>query len=85
MQRALAELERDGLVYTQRTSGRFVTEDLPIITETRQLLAEEEINRFLMAIRELGLSLEDAISLLRQHTNVHQDTRSSSAAAAEES
>ena len=27
MQRALAELERDGLVYSQRTAGRFVTED----------------------------------------------------------
>ena len=27
MQRALAELERTGLVYTQRTAGRFVTED----------------------------------------------------------
>ena len=27
VQRALAELERDGLVFSQRTSGRFVTED----------------------------------------------------------
>ena len=27
MQRALTELERDGLVYSQRTSGRYVTED----------------------------------------------------------
>ena len=26
MQRALTELERDGLVYSQRTAGRFVTE-----------------------------------------------------------
>ena len=27
MQRALAELERDGLVFSHRTAGRFVTED----------------------------------------------------------
>ena len=27
MQRAMTELERDGLVYSQRTAGRFVTED----------------------------------------------------------
>ena len=27
MQKALAELERMGLVYSQRTSGRFVTDD----------------------------------------------------------
>ena len=31
MQRALAELERDGLVYSQRTAGRFVTEDKEMI------------------------------------------------------
>ena len=28
MQKALAELERSGLVYSQRTSGRFITEDI---------------------------------------------------------
>ena len=33
MQRALAELERDGLVYSQRTAGRFVTEDNTMINE----------------------------------------------------
>ena len=27
MQKALSELERSGLVYSQRTSGRFITED----------------------------------------------------------
>lgn len=31
MQRALTELERDGLVYSQRTAGRFVTEDKKMI------------------------------------------------------
>ena len=29
MQRALQELERQGLMFSQRTSGRFVTEDTP--------------------------------------------------------
>lgn len=35
MQRALTELERDGLVYSQRTSGRYVTEDQTAIMEAR--------------------------------------------------
>ena len=39
MQKALAELERSGLVMTQRTSGRVVTEDLNMIKETRNQLA----------------------------------------------
>ena len=39
MQRAFAELERDGLVYSQRTAGRFVTEDRAMIEQTKKALA----------------------------------------------
>ena len=39
MQRALSELERNGLVYTQRTAGRFVTEDFARIEQEQQRLA----------------------------------------------
>ena len=38
MQRAFAELERDGLVFSQRTSGRFVTEDEEALRQIRKLL-----------------------------------------------
>lgn len=41
MQRALTELERDGLVYSQRTSGRYVTEDQTAIMEARHALAAD--------------------------------------------
>ena len=40
MQRAMAELERQGLVYSQRTSGRMVTEDKE---EMILLLKEQDI------------------------------------------
>ena len=33
MQRALADLEREGLMYTNRTSGRYVTEDKEMIAK----------------------------------------------------
>ena len=36
MQRALTELERDGLVYSQRTTGRFVTEDQAMIASGKE-------------------------------------------------
>lgn len=39
MQKALSELERDGLVKSQRTSGRFVTEDKEKIMEIAKTLA----------------------------------------------
>ena len=44
MQRALAELERTGLVYTQRTAGRFVTEDAAVIDSAKQELAHQHHN-----------------------------------------
>ena len=43
MQRALAELERTGLVYTQRTAGRFVTEDAAVIDSAKQELAHQQV------------------------------------------
>ena len=46
MQRALAELERDGLVYSQRTAGRFVTEDNTMINAAKRSLAERHVKTF---------------------------------------
>lgn len=66
MQRALAELERDGLVYTQRTSGRYVTEDQAAITQARHALAAERVRSFLSDMGRLGFEKEELLSLLRQ-------------------
>ena len=54
MQRALAELERDGLVYTQRTSGRFITEDTELIRQAKDSLAMEQIKEFFQKMNALG-------------------------------
>ncbi|HZJ82569.1 MAG TPA: GntR family transcriptional regulator, partial [Clostridia bacterium] len=43
MQRALSILEESGLLYTLRTSGRFVTEDVDLIKQTRTKLAQEQV------------------------------------------
>lgn len=66
MQRALAELERDGLVYTQRTAGRYVTEDQAAITQARHALAAERLRSFLSDMGRLGFEKEELLSLLRQ-------------------
>ena len=47
MQRALTELERDGLVYSQRTTGRFVTEDHAMREQTLEELARECAEKFM--------------------------------------
>lgn len=64
MQRALAELEREGLVYAQRSSGRFVTEDAGVIAAAREALAAEHVRRFRQAMRSLGCTEDEIMSFL---------------------
>ena len=68
MQKALAELERSGLVMTQRTSGRVVTEDLNMIKETKNQLAGEQVRDFVKRMKDLGFDREDIIDLLTKET-----------------
>ena len=65
MQRALQELEREGMVYSQRTSGRFVTEDTKVIESAKKRLAEREIKSFLAQMGRLGYPQEEIVSLLK--------------------
>ena len=69
MQRALTELERDGLVYSQRTAGRFVTEDQEMIGTAKQNIAKQHIRTFWEAMSHLGYKLEEITELLRQEAN----------------
>ena len=66
MQKALAELEREGLVMAQRTSGRVVTEDMEMIKETRNKIALEQINDFVNKMLKLVFQKEEIITLIRQ-------------------
>ena len=63
MQRALGEMERNGLVYSQRTSGRFVTEDKGKIENAKKAIAQEKITNFLDSMTKLGYS-RDEIALM---------------------
>lgn len=66
MQRALTELERDGLVYSQRTAGRFVTEDTAMIEAAKRNLANRQIQTFLTAMARLGYEKEEIVTLVRR-------------------
>ena len=54
MQRAMAELEREGLIYSERTAGRFVSSDSDMINSLRQSMAESKIRLLLSALCDLG-------------------------------
>lgn len=64
MQKALAELERTGLLYTQRTSGRYITEDETMIQKLKEKLAMEQVQDFLTKMQQLGFQKEEVIKLL---------------------
>ncbi|WP_312692901.1 GntR family transcriptional regulator [Caproiciproducens sp.] len=66
MQRALAQLENDGLLYSQRTSGRFVTEDVESIMKTKNSLAQGLIKEFIENMSNLGYDRQQTISLLER-------------------
>lgn len=67
MQKALAELERDGLVKSQRTTGRFVTDDKEKIMEVARTLATDEIARMVEKVRSLGYSNEEILELTEKY------------------
>ena len=66
MQRALVKLEEDGLLYTQRTSGRYVTEETERIMEVKRALAEELIQQFVENMNRLGYTREQSVELLKK-------------------
>ena len=64
MQRAFSELEREGLVYTQRTNGRFITEDMNMISQLKEQMALDAISNFLNSMQQLGFSKRETLALL---------------------
>ena len=64
MQKALSELERSGLIYSQRTSGRFITEDKELIHQMKKELAAAEVSAFVAHMKQLGITPEEIRQLL---------------------
>ena len=64
MQKALSELERTGLLYSQRTSGRYVTQDQEMLRGLRQRLAEQQTGELLRRMGDLGFSGEETLAIM---------------------
>ena len=67
LQRAMAELEREGLLISQRTNGRFITEDMDAIMSLKKELASEQIRRFLEGMNAIGIPAQDAAKLILEY------------------
>ena len=59
MQRALAQMEQEGVLYTNRTAGRHVASDPEKIRSLRRQIAEDEIARMFGKLQGIGMSKEE--------------------------
>ena len=65
MQKALSELERSGLVYAQRTSGRFITDNADLLRQLKKKMASAYVTDFLEKMTQLGFSTEEISDLIQ--------------------
>ena len=66
MQRAPNELEREGLLVSERTAGRFVTDDKELIEELKNEMAARTADRFRKEMGALGFSDDEMIDFFRE-------------------
>ena len=74
VQRAFSELEREGLIYTQRATGKHVTENADEIKSARQALAKTQVAEFLSNMQSLGYSVGDVIVLLQSFNESEEES-----------
>ena len=67
--KSLYFLEMEGLIYTDRTNGKFITSDLSLIKMNKETVAKQKINTFLTDMEKMGYSKEEVLSFLERKTN----------------
>jgi len=66
MQKALVQLEDEGLIFTERTNGKFVTENKELIEKIKKELAMEKVNNYLKDMKNIGIDFAQAIKYLQE-------------------
>ncbi|NMB59723.1 MAG: GntR family transcriptional regulator [Chloroflexi bacterium] len=64
MQRACSELEREGVIYTQRGVGSFVTEDDNIIRAVKEQMCGGIVTEFVNGMRSLGFANNEILEIV---------------------
>ena len=65
MQKALVELEELKLIYTERTNGKYVTNDKKLIEKYKLKYAIELSNKYFNNMESIGFNKFDAINYLK--------------------
>ncbi|MGM9849975.1 MAG: GntR family transcriptional regulator [Bacilli bacterium] len=64
--RALLELEEEGLIKTQRTNGKYVTEDKEIIKKSKQEYIKKITNEFINKMKDINVSKKEILELIEK-------------------
>ncbi len=73
MQKALSELEREGLLYSERTSGRFVSDIKERTKNMQQELAKQYMDSFTESMSKLGYEPKDAAKVYAEYVEKNSD------------
>lgn len=65
MQKALVELENINLIYTERTNGKYVTNDIKLIEKYKNKCAKDILNNYFTSMNSIGISKNDAINYIK--------------------
>lgn len=65
IQRALSELEEIGLVYTERTNGKFVTENKKLVDKLKKEYAIEESKKYIEIMNNIGINKDEIIDFIK--------------------
>lgn len=66
MQKALQELESIGLIYTERTNGKYVTTDKKLIDKYKKEYASDLSNKYFTSMESIGFTKEEVIEYLEK-------------------
>lgn len=66
LQRALLELESEGFIYTERTNGKYVTDNEKFIGDKRSEYAKDKVMKYFDDMKELGFDREEALSYMKE-------------------
>ena len=69
MQKALTELERENLIYTERTNGKYVTNDRNLIDNIKNEIALEQVRNFIRAMNNIGIYGEEIEQYMKSEAN----------------
>ena len=66
MQKALMELEEENLIYTERTNGKYVTDDEKLLERAKKLLAKDIVKRYISDMKSIGIGYVDMVKYLEE-------------------